>query len=644
MGAIIFTILFPIVIAFAFLVVRSGKMREVMVYAATVVIAAGSVVVAVEYFPSKGEFFSVYGDSVRYIMLGLEVLIALYIVYIGIKHRNYLAAVLALTQTAAILWFEISNGGHIDIQHNLQMDKLSVIMILITAVIGSGCSIYGLGYVKATEAGDQRETAAGRMFFAMFLTIGAMIGLFSSNNTTWMYFFWQVITLSTFWLVAHTGGEDDVKRGFRGLNMNLMGGLAFVIGIFILGMIFGTVEFSTMLIYGRIYGNLVLIPATFIVFAGVARSALMPFSSWLTKSMRSPAPAVALINATVVNGGVFLIIRMASLFSTSSYPGIMIMTVGGVTFLIASFAAVNHEDVRTLLGYSTVGTMGIAIACAGLGKAEALWAAIMLVIFHSIVKPLLVMCFGTAERIAGSRMEDLEGLTAKAPRLGIPAMTGIAGMTLAPFGVIVCIWAALNAFADSGYLTILCVLCFGLAAVSLCWFRLLGSMSMTGETAGSEADRIQEKIGRIETIVQASIAALSVFLCLGLPLVSTYVLVPYLKGLLGGKVTGIITSSTLVVVVIMITLLILAGIFLFGRSRGMKAPIYLSGVNKGDDRTYYGAMGEEVRLSLGSMSSDSIFEERRVLIIGGVVTTALLAAGIGSVIGNLIGLMGGGAQ
>lgn len=313
MGTILFLIGFPIIIAVILLVSKEDKVRDVVVKFAALVIAAAAIFVAVQYFKSGGDTFELHYEAINYVMMAIEALLALYIIIIGIKHKKYLASLFAVIQTPLIMWFELTKGHSIEVQNNMYVDRLSMIMILIIGIIGSLITVYALGYMKDFQHhhADEKDRRPW-FFFVMFIFLGAMVGLVTSNNMIWMYFFWEITSLSSFWLIGFTKTKEATNNAFRALIMNLLGGLGFAVGIVILGQVFGTIELSTMLMIGSVYGGVVAIPAAFFAFAGITKAAQMPFNSWLLGAMVAPTPTSALLHSsTMVKAGVFMIIKLA---------------------------------------------------------------------------------------------------------------------------------------------------------------------------------------------------------------------------------------------------------------------------------------------------------------------------------------------
>ena len=642
MGTILFLIFFPMIIALILLVAKSDAARGAIVKIAALLIAACSIVVAVQFFKSGGEYYAVHYEAINYIMMGIEVLLALYIVIVGIKHKKYLASLFAILQTPLMIVFEVTKGHGVEVKYNMYVDRLSMIMILIIGIVGSLITVYALGYMKDFQHhhADQKDRRPW-FFFVMFLFLGAMVGLVTSNNIIWMYFFWEITSLSSFWLIGFTKTGEAINNSFRALIMNLLGGLGVAVGIVILGSVFGTLEFSTMLAMGSVYGDIVAIPAVFFAFAGITKAAQMPFNSWLLGAMVAPTPTSALLHSsTMVKAGVFMIIKLAPVLGMSNFAGIMTMMVGGITFLLATFAAVSQSNAKRVLAYSTIANLGLIVTCGGIGTAEAVWAGIMLIIFHAVTKSLLFLCVGTAEHNIGSRdIENMDGLFVRMPRLAMFMMIGIAGMFLAPFGMLISKWAAMTAFVDSGNIILVGIICFGSAVTAFYWIKWMGKLSaiVSGEK------NIQENVHKEEWFVQGTLVVLTILICLIFPLISIYMLVPYLEVVFGGLSAMVMAADNMIIMCIMVAaIVVLAGLF-FGKTKKKIVPIYLAGVNEGDNRTYVGSMQKDVKFSLRNWHMEKYFGEKKMNLIGGVLTVIMLIVGIGFMIGQLISLLGGAA-
>ena len=186
MGIIFFLILFPFVAALALLFLRADGPRGAVVTVASIVIAAASVYLTVVYFGSGGEKFAVdekLSEIISYAMTAIEVILAIVIFVLGIRHKKYLASLLAAVQAPLMVWFEFSTGEHIEVANALYIDRLSIIMVLIIGIIGTLICVYALGYMKdfqhhAHGEADRRPW----FFFLLFLFLAAMYCIVFSNN------------------------------------------------------------------------------------------------------------------------------------------------------------------------------------------------------------------------------------------------------------------------------------------------------------------------------------------------------------------------------------------------------------------------------------------------------------------------------
>lgn len=636
MTTLLFLILFPLLIALLLLLIKGDLLRDVVVIGGAGIIAAASLVLGVMYFNSGGEVFPAKETQVGTMMMVVEILLAAVIVFLSVKHKKYLPGLFVLIQTPLFVWFEMTQSHHIKVVSNLYIDRLSLIMVLVIGIVGSLICVYSLGYMKDFQHHHEgQKDRRPWFFFLMFLFLSAMFGLVMSNNLVWMYFFWEITTLCSFFLIGFTKTKEAVNNSFRALTMNLMGGIAFVLAILILGNYYGTLELNTVLLYGQM-GYSVVIPVSLLVFAGITKAAQMPFSSWLLGAMVAPTPTSALLHSsTMVKAGVFLVIKLSPVLGWNG-AGIMAMMVGGITFLMASFAAISQSNAKRVLAYSTVANLGLIIACAGIGTDETVWAAIMLVIFHAVTKSLLFLCVGTAEHSLESRdIEDMDGLFSKMPRLALFMMVGISGMFLAPLGMLVSKWAAMTAFVDSGNIPLVVIICFGSAATAFYWTKWLGKMA----AIMAKAQNIEKKVHQAEWVTFYGLVSMVILMCLLFPAVSTYVVVPYLKTVFPSVEALALSSSNLQIMSGMVALIILLPILFFNKRHFRKkrvVPMYLSGVNTGDSTKFYGAMGKEVELSLRNWYVENIFGEAKMTLIGNVLCLLTIVSVLGIMAGGVL--------
>ena len=233
-----------------------------------------------------------------------------------------------------------------------------------------------------------------------------------------------------------------------------------------------------------------MLPVTLLAFAGITKAAQMPFHTWLLGAMVAPTPTSALLHSsTMVKAGVFLLVKLSPIFAVSLVPSVMVVLVGGFTFALCSFMAISQSNAKRVLAYSTIANLGLITACAGVGTPEAVWAAILLIIFHAVAKSLLFLCVGTAEHHIGSRnIEDMDLLFERMPRLARFMMLGIMCMFVAPFGMLIAKWATLVSFVETGNVALIVLLAFGSAATFMFWAKWLGKLSgIAGEPQNVEA-------------------------------------------------------------------------------------------------------------------------------------------------------------
>lgn len=626
-----FLVLFPIVVAGLLLIFRTTKPRNIIVYVGSAVIAIASIVLVVTNIGTTGTYFTFESVVIDYACLAIDVIIGLTIIGYGVKYRNTAAIVLAVVQLVGTLVYEFAFAHGLSCTRSLYIDSLSLIMALIIGIIGTGICVYSIGYMHDfyfgvhhpdTEQPDRRPT-----FFAlMFVFLGAMYGIIFFNNMIWLFTVWEVTTLCSFLLIGFTKTDEAIKNAFRQIIMNLVGGIAFLAALYYLAIYFQCIDFTDFIVFGTISPALVVLPLTCLSLAGITKAAQMPFHTWLLGAMVAPTPTSALLHSsTMVKAGVFMLIKCAPIYAVSFGPSILIISIGGITFLLCSLMAISQSNGKRVLAYSTIANLGLITACAGVGTAEAIWAAIFLVVFHAIAKSLLFLCVGTAEHHIGSRdIEDMDLLFERMPRLSRMMIVGIMIMFLAPFGMLVAKWATLVSFVDTHQFALLLLLAFGSAATFMFWAKWLGKLA--GITGTPES--IEKTVNPTEWIATMTFTIMALVSCAAIPLISDYLVEPYIASVLGIAIQPILDDDLYMaaIICIVMAIVLLGGMRKF--KKGMrKTDAYLSGISvDNDDRTFVNALSQPMAATSRNWYLEPVFGEAKIRPIGTIACYILLVA------------------
>ena len=637
MNDILFLILFPFVVALLLLVVRNDKARGIIAEVGAAVIMIAAVWVAWSYL-GEPQTFEASSEALDLLMFAAEIVLGLVVICLGVKHKKYAASVLGLVQLVMSIAFEFWFKEDIEVENGLYIDDLSIVMVLIIGIIGSLICVYAVGYMR-----DFQEHHAGEkdsrpwFFFLLYVFLGAMFGIVLSDNMVWMFFFWEVTTLCSFALIGYTKTEEAVNNSFRQLTLNLIGGISFLAALIVLADQEGILSLAGLLALEGDVGQWALVAVMLLALAGIVKSAQMPFHTWLLGAMVAPTPTSALLHSsTMVKAGVFMLLKLSPLLG-GNVAGYMVMCVGSITFLLASMAAISQTNAKRVLAYSTIANLGLIVACAGVGTPEAAWAGVLLTVFHAITKSMLFLCVGTAEHHIGSRdIEDMDALFARMPKLALIMVLGIAAMFLAPFGMLISKWSALVAFVDPGNpLSILLITCvaFGSAVTGFYWTKWMGKLIY----AARGKENVEKTVRPQEWAVLGALAFLVVLVCLGYPLLSDWMVDPWVEWAFGAAPqVSVIDSNATILLIAMLAALILLFVPFFGRGKSEESPVYMAGVNI-DNGSYSGSMGATVSVSLRNWYMQGWFGEDRIGKVGMAVTAVAIAACILAACGGWLG-------
>lgn len=624
----------PLVFSLITFFISDQKIRGVVVRIGSVAVMFTSIVfVAVQFNDIMIVDLSEYA-WIKYMMLLIEIIVAAYILWVGMKHRKYLVIVFSCVQICLMIWFEFTEAHHIQTSQSIYIDKLSILMIAIIGIIGSFICIYAVEYMKEYHHHHSEFQDRQRMFFmVLFLFMSAMFGVVICNDMVMMLFFWEITSLCSFLLIGYTKTEEAIINSFTAITINVFGGLCFAVGIVIMGIGYKVLDFNSMLELGS--STPAITGAVFLIAcAGLTKSAQMPFSKWLLGAMVAPTPTSAMLHSsTMVKAGVYLIIRLAPMLGANA-AGISITLVGGVTFFVTAVLAVSKTDAKKILAYSTISNLGLIVACAAIDTAEALWAAIMLIVFHAIAKSLLFLSVGSTEHQLGSRnVEDMDGLFRISRTLTMLLVIGIAGMFVAPFGMLISKWAAMKAFVDSNNIILIMLVAYGSTLTLFFWTKWMGKLIANAhrKSPTSYIMRNDEKVSLY------TLAAMVVGVCVVHPIISSEIIIPYIDSNLHISFNSPIDPiSTTIIILMMCVLFILPVILIpFYRNHRVKSTsTYLAGENTGDDESFYGSMGEVRQLELRNWYMKDIVKESKYLHISYLICALLLVAGFCATIGG----------
>lgn len=624
-------LLVPLAAAVLLAVCRPNILRSIVVTIAAVVLTGASVFLSVTAW---GTGISVATASIPWIWTALfvaELIIAAIIAGLAIRYKKPLALVLSLIQAGLLIFLEVSGIAAAGSEITFTLNNLSLIMVLIIGIIGSLICVYALGYMKDyavhnTEIKDRRCY----FFVVLFLFLSAMFGIVLSANLLMVLAFWEVTTLCSFLLIGYSRTGEAVTNSFRAVWMNLTGGIAFTGALIYLSLIDPAADLlflPNLLAYGNVAA--ITIPLALLALAGLTKAAQMPFSTWLTGAMVAPTPVSALLHSsTMVKAGVFLLIVLAPLFH-QTWVGIALAFVGAFTFLATSALAIAQSNAKRVLAYSTIANLGLIVACAGIGTPEAITAAILLTIFHAVAKCLLFLCVGAVEHKIGSRdIEDMDALLVRQPLLAVMMVVGIAGMYLAPFGMLIAKWAAIEAFLSVplGFIFI-AILAFGSALTVFYWTKWLGKLFMRMAKPGEKKQRLNFSEGFSVSVI----GILTIIASAGFPLITKYIIAPFSGETVG---TGLFAIDTIALcgLMLVILLLLLAGAAAGVKAGGRIVPPYLNGRAVNADGQFLGSLGVYKEPKTANYYLEEYVGEKKLLkpsqIIALVIIIAMFVLGI----------------
>jgi NADH-quinone oxidoreductase subunit L len=406
-------------------------------------------------------------------------------------------------------WLEV---GDLQVDFGLRLDPLSLLMLLVVTGVGGAIHIYSYGYLH-----DDRGFS--RYFAGLSLFTFSMLGIVLANNFLMLFIFWELVGVSSYLLIGHwferPSAADAAKKAFI---TNRLGDFGFILGILMVWALAGGLNFS--LIQDQLkqnpalFGSMATVVGLLIFCGAVGKSAQFPLHVWLPDAMEGPTPVSALIHAaTMVAAGVYMLCRVFFIFNAPALQ--VIAWVGGFTALLAALIAVQQNDIKRILAYSTLSQLGYMVMAVGLGGPT---PAMFHLTAHAFFKALLFLGAGSVI-LALHHEQDIwkmGGLRKKMPvtfwtflvgtlaLCGVPPLSGF-------FSKDEIIAATLNPRYGSLGLFILAV---GVAALTTFYMFRLVFVAFVGAAKSHEAGHAEESppVMRLPLVVLAVFSALAGFL------------------------------------------------------------------------------------------------------------------------------------
>jgi NADH-quinone oxidoreductase subunit L len=286
----------------------------------------------------------------------------------------------------SVNWLDV---GNLRVDFGLKLDVLSLIMLLLVTGVGGAIHIYSYGYMR-------EDRSMSRYFAGLSLFTFSMLGIVLANNFLQMFIFWELVGVSSYLLIGFwyekPSAADASKKAFL---TNRLGDFGFTLGILLVWSFVGSLNFAAVQDALKwnpgIFGGLATLVGVLIFMGAMGKSAQFPLHVWLPDAMEGPTPVSALIHAaTMVAAGVYMLCRVFFVFTPEALT--VIAWIGGITALLAALMAVQQNDIKRILAYSTLSQLGYMVMAVGL---TAQTAAMYHLTTHAFFKALLFLGAGS---------------------------------------------------------------------------------------------------------------------------------------------------------------------------------------------------------------------------------------------------------
>lgn len=345
----------------------------------------------------------------------------------NLREAATLATAVALFATVLTLLPAVESGQRPELLLTTLLPGLSLALKLeplglLFACVASGLwivnSIYSIGYMRGN--GEQNQT---RFYVCFAVALASTMGVAFAGNMMTLFVFYEILTLSTYPLVTHSGTAEAIRAGRVYLGILL----STSIGLLLFAILWtwaatGTLDFREGgILAGRLDGTQMSILLALYMF-GIGKAALMPVHRWLPAAMVAPTPVSALLHAVaVVKAGVFTVVKViVYIFGVDVLAGIAeagwLLYVAGVTVVIASLIALGQDNLKRRLAYSTISQLSYVILAAAILAPLSIVGAALHIAAHAFGKITLFFAAGSIYTASHkTEVSELAGIGRRMP-------------------------------------------------------------------------------------------------------------------------------------------------------------------------------------------------------------------------------------
>ena len=332
---------------------------------------------------------------------------------------------------------EIVTGGYAwvpsyNVSFSWLIDGLSLAFLLLISGIGTLIVLYAGGYLKG-------HPHQGRFFSFILMFMGSMLGLVASDSFLMLFVFWELTSITSFLLIGFDHAREASRRAaLQALVVTGGGGLFLLAGLLLLWNVTDVTQLSLLMSFGaEVRASPFYLPLLFLILGGAfTKSAQFPFHFWLPNAMEAPTPVSAYLHsATMVKAGVYLLMRLNPVMGDTVAWETILPAFGGLTLLVGAVLAIRQTDLKLMLAYTTVASLGLLVMLTGFGSQHAVAAAALYLVAHSLFKGALFMVAGLVDHETGTRdITKLGGLKRAMPVTFLAALLAALSMAgLPPF-------------------------------------------------------------------------------------------------------------------------------------------------------------------------------------------------------------------